>query len=368
MVAARRAGRKMGQKGFGNAREVRKLFEAAIQAGKLRWFQAGQDMAPTLVVEDIIGPEPSEATIPALRDAMNELRTQIGLGLVKAEVQKIVDVARRNYHKELAGEKIDAFSLNRLYLGNPGTGKTHSRTHAHMHAHTCTHTCTHNAHMHAPTPNCARAGKTTVAKIVGRVLKALRLLSSGEVAYKTASDFVGEHVGASQQKTAAILELAKGKVLLIDEAYGLDDTLYGKQALDTIVEKVSGGAGEDIAVIMVGYDAQMLQMLRSQNPGLSRRFNPDYAFRFEDFNDRELLEIIALRCHADQLDIKCGVAVKLHAMRMLARRRNQANFGNAGAVTTLLTEAKKNMKDGDKTLQVVAGGDDDGLKRHQNRT
>jgi hypothetical protein len=134
-------------------------------------------------------------------------------------------------------------------------------------------------------------------------------------------------VGESAQKTAAILELSKGKVLLIDEAYVLDDDLYGKQALDTIVEKVSGGAGEDQAVVLVGYDAQIRDMLRNQNPGLSRRFNPDYAFQFDDFSDRELLQIIGLRCRPNELDIKCNIEVKLHATRMLAQRRNIANFG-----------------------------------------
>ena len=93
--------------------------------------------------------------------------------------------------------------------------------------------------------------QTTVAKIYGRILKSLRLLSKGEVVFKTSSDFVGEHVGASQQKTKAIIEQAQGCVLVIDEAYNLDDGMYGKQALDTIVEKVSGSPGEDIAVIMI---------------------------------------------------------------------------------------------------------------------
>jgi AAA+ superfamily predicted ATPase len=118
--------------------------------------------------------------------------------------------ACNNYKRELAGLKIDDVPLNRLFLGNPGTGKT------------------------------------TAASLYGRLLRALRFLSNGElVVSKTASDFVGDVVGASQQKTAALL----------DEAYVLDDSLYGKQALDTIVEKVSGAPGEDIAVVMCGYTA-----------------------------------------------------------------------------------------------------------------
>ena len=109
--------------------------------------------------------------------------------------------------------------------------------------------------------------------------------------YKTASDFMGSVVGESQQKTKAIIELAQGKVLLIDEAYNLDDQLYGKQALDTIVEKIGGGIGEDIAVVMVGYRAEILKMIREQNPGLKSRFDTESAFVFEDFSDYELLKV-----------------------------------------------------------------------------
>lgn len=112
-------------------------------------------------------------------------------------------------------------------------------------------------------------GKTTVAKIYGRVLRALRFLSNGDLVLKSASDFVGKAVGESQAQTRAILEQAQGKVLFIDECYVLDDQLYGKQALDTIVEKVSGAPGEDIAVLMAGYEPQVKAMLRNQNPGSS---------------------------------------------------------------------------------------------------
>ena len=111
------------------------------------------------------------------------------------------------------------------------------------------------------------SGKTTCAKIYGQGLKALRLLSDGSVEIKTASDFIGDKVGESQTKTAKNISLCQGKVLVIDEAYNLDDNMYGKQAIDTLVEKVMGFPGEDIAVILIGYEKQMLKMLRDQNPG-----------------------------------------------------------------------------------------------------
>jgi hypothetical protein len=89
---------------------------------------------------------------------------------------------------------------------------------------------------------------------------------------KAASDFVGSFVGQSQTKTNEILASARGKVLVIDEAYSLDDSMYGKQVLDTLVEKIQGTPSDDIAVLLLGYEKQMLDMIRNQNPGLARRF------------------------------------------------------------------------------------------------
>ena len=86
------------------------------------------------------------------------------------------------------------------------------------------------------------------------------------------------------------LEDAKGKVLIIDEAYILDDSNdpYGKQVLDTLVEKVQDN--NDMAVLLLGYEEKMLAMLRNQNEGLMRRFAPEQAFHFADYTDPELLE------------------------------------------------------------------------------
>jgi hypothetical protein len=88
------------------------------------------------------------------------------------------------------------------------------------------------------------------------------------------------------------LALADGCVLLIDEGYVLDDQQYGKQVLDTIVEKVLGTPGGDIAVVLIGYEKQKSKMLRDQYAGLSRRFNLTcYALRFVDYTDAALANI-----------------------------------------------------------------------------
>jgi len=165
----------------------------------------------------------------------------------------------------------------------------------------------------------------------------LGFLSNGAVVSKTASDFVGNVVGESQNKTAQILEGARGKVLIIDEAYALDDKMYGKQVLDTLVEKLQGGPSDDIAVLLLGYEEQMFAMIRNQNPGLARRFPREHSFFFDDYNDNELLEIIKLNLKTN--DVKATVEFFGKALDVLRQQRAQANFGNAGAAELIVKGA-----------------------------
>ena len=152
-----------------------------------------------------------------------------------------------------------------------------------------------------------------------------------------------------------MLAICKGKVLLIDEAYNLDDNMYGKQVLDTIVEKISGQASEDIAIVMAGYEREMRNMLREQNPGLSSRFDPSSAFYFEDYSNEALMRIFRNKCERDGLYAHPTV---LHAAAArLARKRSLPRFGNAREVDILVSVAqakatKRNAATGDTLLKL----------------
>ena len=158
---------------------------------------------------------------------------------------------------------------------------------------------------------------------------------------KTAGDFIGQFIGESQNKTKSILGGAKGKVLIIDEAYALDDNHYGKQVLDVLVEKVQGTPSDDIAVLLLGYEKPMLSMIQNQNPGLSRRFPKDYAFYFDDYNDSELHSILKL--NLNQMNITATYNFQKEALSILQAQREQVNFGNAGAVELLVKYALQKM-------------------------
>ena len=298
-IAINRIARGRGHKGFGNAREVRTVFEKAVTEAQ----QRGAGSPPTLKVIDLIGQEPNRKTLPKLNQVLIEMETQVGQAEIKKRVYDLIETARQNFQRELRGDLPHQIALNRIFWGNPGTGKT------------------------------------TFAKLYGRILKELRLLSHGGLIFKSASDFVGSAIGESQRKTKQLLELAKGKILVIDEAYVLNDSLYGKQALDTIVEKVSGAPGEDIAVVLCGYKEEISKMLRDQNPGLSRRFSVNQAFDFEDFSASELLMIAKRIIKASHLRAS---SLDLHQMVMLVdKKRAMPHFGNAGEIQTLISMAKE---------------------------
>ena len=188
-VAAKRLVKMSGRKGFGNARAVRKEVEKAIQVAMAREDFDASKM--TLSIEDVVGESPLDN--PKLKAILKEFDEKVGWLKIKASVNQLIEICRKNFTLQLMGKKTLPVMLNRLFLGNPGTGKT------------------------------------TCAKLYGRLLKELNFLSIGDVVMSTASDFVGSHIGESPKKTNGMLEKARGKVLVIDEAYNLNNKLYGKE-------------------------------------------------------------------------------------------------------------------------------------------
>ena len=136
-------------------------------------------------------------------------------------------------------------------------------------------------------------GKTTVARMVGRIFHSMGLLSIGDVIEVERSMMIGRYIGETEQKMVDLLERAKGNVLFIDEAYSLCDNNegdrkdYGCRALECLLTMLSE-KNPDVIVIMAGYEKEMNQMLEL-NPGMKGRF--PYKFNFEDYNSDELFRI-----------------------------------------------------------------------------
>ncbi|KAI9159145.1 NFX1-type zinc finger-containing protein 1 [Paramyrothecium foliicola] len=318
-IATRRIGYSRGKEGFGNARAVENMLATIMkrQADRLRRERRLKLKPDDLFLskEDLIGPEPSEV-LPKSK-GWQKLHGLTGLGEVKETAKVLFDTLKANYDRELAEKPLIELSLNRVFVGNPGTGKT------------------------------------TVAKYYGQILVDLGLLSNGEVVVKNPSDFVGAHLGQSEAQTKAILAATVGKVLVIDEAYGLysgsnssggglDSNPYNTAVIDTIVAEVQSVPGDDRCVLLLGYQDKMEAMFQNVNPGLSRRFPMSAAFVFEDFDDEALMDIFDRKVTNSGFEV--SVEGRKVALEVLQRRRNRPNFGNAGEVDILLDQAKISLQ------------------------
>ncbi|KAK4163266.1 cbxX protein [Cladorrhinum sp. PSN259] len=310
-----RLARSRKNRGFGNARAVENLLEAISkrQSGRIKGEKLkGNSPDPLLLTkEDLIGPEPDLAV--AKSRAWADLQKLIGLNSVKESVQSLLRMTQYNYRRELEELRPFQFSLNQLFVGEPGTGKT------------------------------------TVAKLYGRILADIGLLSRGDVVLKTPADFIGECLGKSEAKTKKILEATVGKVLVIDEAYMLDAGDASKDqdkfktgVIDTLVAMVQGVPGEDRCIILVGYEDKITTMFENVNPGLSRRFPIRRPFRFHNFDLPQLIQILEKKML--EQDIEATPEAMEAARDVLERALMRPNFPNAGEIDSLLDAAKKSFE------------------------
>ncbi|KAJ7756428.1 P-loop containing nucleoside triphosphate hydrolase protein [Mycena maculata] len=334
-IAVRRLGRGRNTNGFGNARALHNLFAKVHerQAARLQMERKDRWISDDFLLtkEDLIGPDPSLASIGS--PAWKKLQSMIGLEAVKDTVRNLIDHIIVNYQRELQEKEPLSTSLHRVFLGSPGTGKT------------------------------------TVARLYGEILADLGLLSKGGVVLKNPADFIGAHLGHSEKNTKAILATTLGKVLVIDEAYmlyssgkhgiGNESDSFKTAVIDTLVAEIQPEPGEDRAVLLLGYEDKMVDMfqvcsiriedisyhisfnfvfIKNVNPGLSSRFAIEDAFRFEDFTDSQLREILDQKLK--NKDLKATDPAKIVALEVLSRARHRPNFGNARDVENLLSQAK----------------------------
>jgi len=253
---------------LGNGRFVRSLLEKAGRARDVRVMDGGGEPSPAELVTleeadltqagaDLTARFRGYTEAPTLENALAELDELVGLEPVKRQVHEIAAQLRVARLRERQGLSSQPPARHFVFTGPPGTGKT------------------------------------TVARILGRIFTALGLLVRPEVIEAHRADLVGEHLGSTAIKTGKLIDSALGGVLFIDEAYSLYNVgysggdAYGSEAVATLLKRAEDDR-DRLVIVLAGYPADMDRFLHS-NPGLASRFS--VRIGFPSYSPDELCKI-----------------------------------------------------------------------------
>jgi SpoVK/Ycf46/Vps4 family AAA+-type ATPase/tetratricopeptide (TPR) repeat protein len=280
-----------------------------------RWFLIGA--AETLNKEELgrfevfSGEEEKEPLLsssPAddlpLDELLDELNEFVGLHGVKDSMHDFVSYLKFLKEREKMGLKSEnTLSLNCVFLGNPGTGKT------------------------------------TIARLLGKIFKAMGLLPLGHVIEVDRSALVGQFIGETAQKTEKIITEAQGGLLFIDEAYTLkkgEGNDFGQEAIDILLKRMEDNKGNFI-VIVAGYPEEMQNFINS-NPGLKSRFS--YFFNFSDYNPDELTAIFSTLASREEYIVNEPAVKVVHEEFVKEYRKRDKAFSNARLARNLFNDIK----------------------------
>jgi SpoVK/Ycf46/Vps4 family AAA+-type ATPase len=290
---------------FGNARTVRNCLERAkiCHAVRVRGQEKREDTWTMLTAEDFA--DEREQTGETMESIWSELEGLVGLEEVKRWIRQLADVLALEKKRWEHGLEDEPLTFHMAFTGNPGTGKT------------------------------------TVARLLGKMLRAMKILPRGHFVEVTRKDLVAGYMGQTAIKTAEKIREALGGVLFIDEAYALarnrDD--FGAEALATLIKEMEDQKGK-LAVIFAGYTEEMEELWRI-NPGLKSRIR--FTLEFPDFTASELVEIVRRKAEASRYRLTEEAEEKLWAYFIQVCSQADESFGNGRLAEKVFERAKMNL-------------------------
>ena len=260
-----------------------------------------EEKLPKLPIDDIpLDLLPNSTS--EFEDSIRELNEMVGLDDIKKSITTMANQSRFFIERSKAGfHTSNIAAQHAIFTGNPGTGKT------------------------------------TVARMLGKIYHSIGLLSKGDVICADRTRLVGRYIGETEENMKAVLEEARGNVLFIDEAYNLyegtaDRKDYGAKVIDSLLTILSQ-PNPDMVIIFAGYEKEMDAMLNS-NPGLMGRF--PYKYHFSDYDAEQLMEIALHLFAKDEYILNDEAQTTLRQRISDTLLQRTKNFGNARWVEQFL--------------------------------
>ena len=304
-LALQQGNRQKAAASMAQASELLFLLAAKSEAlkDKERFIKRATDLleASVLLIGEIPA-KPMQDTV--ITNALEKLDSLIGLEQVKAEVTSFIAFLRIQKERKKQGLHTSPKTLHYVFTGNPGTGKT------------------------------------TVARILAKILYDCGILQSDKLTETDRSGLVAGYVGQTAIKTDAIIQSALDGVLFIDEAYSLQsggEKDFGHEAVNTLLKRMEDYR-DRLVVIVAGYTAPMNKFLKS-NPGLSSRFTR--FLHFEDYSADELLEIFLKYCNDGEYCLASSACERLRSVFEKAVKQKDEHFGNGRYVRNIFEETTR---------------------------
>ncbi len=233
----------------------------------------------------------------------SDFDNMVGLENVKSKVKSYAKLMKFNKCRAELGLPVVGTSLHAMFLGSPGTGKT------------------------------------TVAKIMGELLRDSGVLSSGHVVVRERANLLGQYYNSESENTLAALEEARGGILFIDEAHQLhqpnDPRDPGRFVLETLMSVLADESRRDWMLILAGYSAPMMKMFEL-SPGLASRIPSSNLYYFDDYSVEELKEIAERFFVKNEYELSEEARIKLDCLLEHDYNNRDEAFGNARHVMNVI--------------------------------